>query len=68
MRLKYGSSVRIVLADGTTIVGTVRFSWRFRVVKLTDVLTATRDGDVLADGYLLIPARSILFVQLGGQR
>lgn len=66
MRLKHGSSVRIVLADGTTVVGTVRFSWRFRVVKLADVVTATRDGDILADGYLLIPVRSILFAQVGG--
>lgn len=67
MRLKLGSSVRIVLTDGTTVVGTVRFSWRFRVVKLADVLTQTRDGEVLADGYLLIPARSILFAQVGGK-
>jgi hypothetical protein len=66
MRLKYGSSVRIVLADGTTVVGTPRFSWRWRTVKLTDVITQTRDGEILADGYLLIPASSILFVQVGG--
>jgi hypothetical protein len=66
MRLKLGTSVRIVLVDGTTVVGTVRFSWRWRVVKLTDVLTQTRDGEVLADGYLLIPATSILFAQVGG--
>jgi hypothetical protein len=65
MRLKTGSSARIVLADGTTVVGTVRFSWRWRVIKLTDVLTQTRDGEVLVDGYLLIPARSVLFVQIG---
>jgi hypothetical protein len=65
MRLKHGSSVRIVLVDGTTIVGTVRFSWRWRTIKLTDVVTATRDGEILADGYLLIPTRSVLFVQVG---
>lgn len=66
MRLKHGSSVRIVLVDGTTIVGTVRFSWRWRVVKLTDVVTQTRDGEILADGYLLIPHRSVLFAQIEG--
>jgi hypothetical protein len=65
MRLKTGTSARIVLLDGTTVVGTVRFSWRWRVIKLTDVLTQTRDGEVLADGYLLIPAGSVLFVQVG---
>lgn len=65
MRLKTGTSARIVLTDGTTVVGTVRFSWRWRVIKLTDVLTQTRDGEVLADGYLLIPAGSVLFVQVG---
>lgn len=67
MRLKNGSSARIVLSDGTTVIGTVRFSWRFRVIKLTDVVTQTRGGDILADGYLLIPARSVLFVQIGGK-
>lgn len=67
MRLKHGSSVRIVLVDGTTVVGTIRFSWRWRTVKLTDVLTQTRDGEIVADGYLLIPGRSILFAQVGGQ-
>lgn len=65
MRLKHGSSVRIALNDGTTFVGTVRFSWRWGVLKLTNVLTQTRDGELQADGYLLIPARSILFAQVG---
>jgi hypothetical protein len=65
MRLKTGTSARIVLAEGTTVVGTVRFSWRWRVIKLTDVVTQTRDGEIIADGYLLIPARSVLFVQVG---
>jgi hypothetical protein len=66
MRLKHGSSVRIALVDGTTVVGTVRFSWRWRTIKLADVLTQTRNGEIAADGYLLIPARSVLFVQVGG--
>lgn len=65
MRLKLGSSVRIALNDGTTFVGTVRFSWRWRTLKLTDVLTQTRDGELQADGYLLVPVRSILFAQVG---
>jgi small nuclear ribonucleoprotein (snRNP)-like protein len=66
VRLKNGSSVRIVLVDGTTVVGTVRFSWRWRVIKLTDVVSQTRDGEIVADGYLLIPERSVLFAQVGG--
>jgi hypothetical protein len=65
MRLKHGSSVRIILMDGTTLAGTVRFSWRWRTVKLTDVLTQTRGGEIIADGYLLIPAHAIMFVQVG---
>jgi hypothetical protein len=65
MRLKKGSSVRIVLIDGTTFVGTVRFSWRWRVLKLTNVITQTREGEIQADGFLLIPTRSILFAQVG---
>lgn len=65
MRLKNGSSVRVALTDGTTFVGTVRFSWRWGVLKLTNVLTQTRDGELHADGYLLIPVRSILFAQVG---
>lgn len=65
MRLKLGSSARIVLNDGTTIEGTVRFSWRFRVIKLVDVVTLSRDGQVKLDGHLLIPAASVLFVQVG---
>jgi hypothetical protein len=66
MRLKHGTSVRIVLAEGTTFVGTVAHSWRWRVLKLTDAITQTRDGEIRADGYLLIPHRSILFAQVGG--
>lgn len=65
MRLKQGSSVRLVLSDGTTVEGVVRFSWRFRVIKLTDCVTLTRDGQVKLDGYLLVPARSVLFAQVG---
>lgn len=65
MRLKLGTSVRVVLIDGTTFVGTVRFSWRIRVIKLTDVTTLTRDGEISADGYMLVPAKSVLFVQVG---
>jgi hypothetical protein len=65
MRLKYGSSARIVLLDGTSLVGTVKFSWRWRTVKLVEVTTHIPGGDVTVDGHLLIPARSILFVQVG---
>lgn len=65
MRLKLGTSVRVVLNDGTTFVGTVKFSWRIRVIKLTQVTTLSRDGEISADGYMLVPTRSVLFVQVG---
>lgn len=65
MRLKLGENARIVLADGTTVEGVVRFSWRFRVLKLVDAVTLTAQGEVKLDGHLLIPARSVLFAQVG---
>lgn len=64
MRLRKGKSVRVALTDGTTFVGTVELSWRWRVIKLTNVTTFTRDGEIQTDGYLLIPASSVLFVQV----
>lgn len=65
MRLTINTSARVVLVDGTTLVGTIRRSWRWRVIKLTQVTTLTRDGEISADGYMLVPARSVLFVQVG---
>lgn len=65
MRLKLGSSVRLVLSDGTTVEGVVRFSWRIRVIKLFDVVSLNNHGQIKIDGHLLIPARSVLFAQVG---
>lgn len=65
MRLKQGSSVQIVLNDGSTVEGVVRRSWRFRVIKLTDVVGINQHGQVSITGYLLIPARSVLFAKVG---
>lgn len=65
MRLKIGSNVRVVLTDGTAFEGKVARSWRWRTVKLVDAMTQTRDGEIRADGYLLVPAGSILFAQVG---
>lgn len=65
MRLKLGSSARLVLSDGTTVEGVVRFSWRFRVIKLVDAVSMNQHGQVNLDGHLLVPARSVLFVQVG---
>lgn len=65
MRLKLGSSVRLVLSDGTTVEGVVRFSWRIRVIKLTDVVSLNQQGQINLDGHLLIPTRSVLFAQVG---
>lgn len=64
MRLKFGTSARIVLSDGTTFVGTICRSWRWRVIKLTQVTTLTRDGEISADGFMLVPTHSVLFVQV----
>jgi hypothetical protein len=36
------------------------------VLKLTNVISQTRGGELQADGYMLIPHRSILFAQVGG--
>lgn len=65
MRLKLGSSVQLVLSDGTTVEGVVRFSWRVRVIKLVDVVALNQHGQVSISGYLLIPAHSVLFAQVG---
>lgn len=65
MRLKIGSNVRIVLTDGTAFEGIVARSWRWRTVKLVDAVTQTRDGEIRADGFLLVPSGSILFAQVG---
>lgn len=65
MRLKNGSSVQLVLNDGTTVEGVVRFSWRFRVIKLVDVVALSEHGQITITGYLLVPARSVLFAKVG---
>lgn len=65
MRLKLGSSVQLVLSDGTTVEGVVRRSWRMRVIKLVDVVALNQHGDVKITGYLLVPARSVLFAKVG---
>lgn len=64
MRLAQGAKARIVLTDGTTAAGTVRRSWRWRTIRLERAELYDRTGPVVAQGYLLIPHRSILFVQV----
>jgi hypothetical protein len=65
MRLKLGSSVRLVLNDGTTVEGLVRPSWRARVIKLEDVVSLNQHGNINLDGHLLVPVESVLFAQVG---
>lgn len=64
MRLGNGAKARLVLTDGTTIAGTVRRSWRWRTTRIESAEIYDRTGPVRAEGYLLIPARSILFAQV----
>lgn len=64
MRLANGTRARIVLVDGTTAAGTAGRSWRWKVIRLDGVELYDRSGPVQTQGHLLIPARSVMFVQV----
>lgn len=65
MRLRAGALVLLTLADGTSVGGTVRRSWRWRTMRL-DNATSYTAGPADIDGYLLVSHRSILAVQVVG--
>lgn len=64
MKLKRGTRARITLTDGTTLEGTVRFTFSWWTWRLSEVEVHARQGSVTAAGYFLVPKRSALFVQV----
>jgi len=68
MRIKRGTKARFTLTDGTTLAGIVRFSWGWFSWRVTEVtFYDARTGEpVAADGYFIIPKRSVRFVQVEG--
>lgn len=64
MRLTRGTTVLLTLADGSAFRGVVARSWRWRTVRLDIASTLTNQGSVAADGYVLVPHRSILVAQV----
>ncbi|ANC31439.1 hypothetical protein [Isoptericola dokdonensis] len=67
MRLRNGSPALLNLTDGSILRGTVRRSWRWRVVRLEAVHAFTGPGEGRAvDGHIFVPHRSILTAQVTG--
>lgn len=64
--MRRGTRARFTLTDGSTCEATVRFSWSWFSWKLADaVFHDQRTGEPIpADGYLMVPKRSVLFVQV----
>lgn len=69
MRLPIGQKCRVILEDGTTLVGTAARSWRWGVIRLNGVKFYSRMGEDEAPAlsYFLVPRRRVLFVQVGGE-
>lgn len=65
MRLKPGSSVLVSLSDGTSIKGNIVRCWHWRTIRLSSAAVRTAQGEISADGYLLVPLRHVLLVQVG---
>lgn len=63
MRLRRNSLVVLTITDGTILRGRVRWSWRWRVIRLVDVTVWTEHGDVPAAGPVLVPHRSVVLAQ-----
>jgi hypothetical protein len=59
-----GRLVIVSLMDGSAVRGRVRFGWRPRVLKLVEAEGLTQTGTAPIEGMFLIPARSILTVQV----
>lgn len=64
MYLPVGVTARLVLKDGTTVVGTTARSRRWGVHKLIRVRVLTRLEAEKMAGYLLIPGRGVWFAQI----
>lgn len=69
MRLRIGTKCRVVLEDGTTLVGTAARSWSPGVLRLNYVTAWAREGEVEApaQSFFLLPKRRVLFAQVGAE-
>lgn len=69
MRLRTGTKCRLVLEDGTTLVGTAARSWQAGVLRLNFVTAYAREGEIEApvQSHFLIPAARVLFAQVGAE-
>lgn len=69
MRIKTGMKCRIVLEDGTTLVGTAARSWQPGVLRLNFVTAWAREGEIEApvQSFFLLPVARVLFVQVGAE-
>lgn len=64
MQLRRGTRARFTLLDGTTLEGTVRWSWMWSTVRISRVHVNSAAGAQLIAGTVLIPKRSVVFVQV----
>lgn len=69
MRLRTGTKCRLVLEDGTTLVGTAARSWQPGIVRLNYVTAHAREGEIEAppQSFFLLPVHRILFAQVGAE-
>lgn len=62
--MRHGSKIRISLTDGSTLEGTLRFSWGWWSYKITAVTVHVPQGSIGAEGAFFVPRRSVLHVQV----
>lgn len=63
MRIKKGSTVLVTVVDGTVLRGSAAWSWRWRVLRLVDVVTYGPHGPTPVGGAVLLPHRSVVMAQ-----
>ena len=62
--MRHGRKYRVNLVDGSSLEGTLRFSWGWSSYRLVDCVFINQAGvPVEADGFFIVPKRSILHVQ-----
>lgn len=64
MHLEIGATARLVLADGTTVAGTVARSGQWGVHRLEDVTVWNRGEASPLLGHLQVDKRRVLFAQI----
>lgn len=67
MRLKTGTHVRLILTDGTTLVGVAEHSGQWGIHRLRDVSIFTRIDPERIKGYVLVPKQRVLFAQMAAE-